>query len=300
VQVWGDKKEIRRLLVSVGMAGAIWLSSWAPAMVIQMDGMAGRHWIPPVTVGGAIYNYAQMFWIANMDLRLEITCMVVFIAWLIYAVYYAVRNKTGSWIQLMILAFGPWLAEVVASMAWQPILLHRTLIGVTPFLYMLLAGPAARLKRLGFILAGVFLLPSIIVWFYGYFSSVSNSPLYEDNRMLTVIEANWQDGDIVYVMVDNSMVNIWPYTEHSTGSVYKMPDCGPVIGGLTDATREAMGFPIVRIEDLEFERAWIITSETPFDPVCEAEYIGPWISDLEPVKCAGDNYITSCLYLVKP
>ncbi len=300
---------LRNILISFGIAGLLWVA-WVPVIINQMAMIHGNHWIPPVTVGDALYHYAQMFWLANMAVRLEIVCVVVFFTWVFYSVWYLL--KYYRWIQcfdgdrfgysLLVLAFGPWALEIILSLIYQPILLHRTLIGVTPFLYIILAVSFIRFTReryIKFITLAIF-IPLMISWYTIYYLAINNPALTEYNTIIAEIEPNWKPGDIVYLESDNAIVDILPYFDNAD-RIYKLPDCSQVTGGLTDQTRSAMGFQIRYLEDIDYSRIWLVTHDTPFNPDCEREYLNNYVEDLTPVKCVSAAFIIqSCLYLVTP
>jgi hypothetical protein len=288
-----DRRSWKPLTLAMITAAVLWLP-WLSTMFSQMQWIYGRHWIPPITFGAALYNMAQMFWVAALNVRLEILGMILFFSWVMIGTAYAfihrpIRLET-TWI-LALLAFGPWLLEVIASVLWQPILLHRTLVGVTPFLYLLMAAPAemilrTRISRLATV---ALIVPALVGWYATWWFAPSAS-LDDFSVAKQTIEANWQPGDAVYHMADTTIVNMWPYSTVETGHVYKMPDCAPVIGGLTQPTREAMGFPVEPLSNINASRVWIVTGETPFNPTCEMA---------EMISCKSDKYSATCLYLLQ-
>jgi hypothetical protein len=51
---------------------------------------------------------------------------------------------------------------------------------------------------------------------------------------------------------------------------YKAPDCGPTPGGLSPATRAAVGQQIQPLSALAYRRAWLLWSDSPLTPACSA------------------------------
>jgi uncharacterized membrane protein len=299
-----QRRDWKPLLLGMLAAALAW-SAWAPSMLAQMSMMHGAHWIPAATPGAVVYNMAQMFYIAVPELRLEITAMVLFCGWLMLGVACALRQPETYLAQhkftLLLLAFGPVLLETAASWIWQPVLLHRTLIGISPFLYLLMAAPARMMTstRRAALVTITLLVPALLVWYYSWFVQQSSiTPGGSDRETMAIIESGWQDGDVVYHQWNQSIVNHLPYTLHPSDQ-YKMPECGPVLGNLSRQTLDWMRIPVSPLEDLVPGRVWIITAATPFNPPCETEYLADYIGSAEPLMCTGSDKITECLYLVE-
>jgi hypothetical protein len=147
------------------------------------------------------------------------------------------------------------------------------------------------------ILIGPALLANVgIVTIGPQLHKASAAGVYE---MRQIIEDNWQDGDIVYHMADGTYINMLPYSLHPQDE-WHVALCGTVRGSLSPLTRSTItGRDPAWLADLAYTRAWVLTSETPLNPICEAEYIQPYIDGLDPVICIRDDaLVTECLYLV--
>lgn len=112
------------------------------------------------------------------------------------------------------------------------------------------------------------------------------------------INSHWQENDIIYHVGDGSWIDMINYTDHPE-AMYKMPLCGVVRGSLSDTTRQGLGIQVEYLEDLSWQRAWVLNASTPMTPDCEQGMITPWISEDDLVYCIhDDNIVNLCLYLI--
>lgn len=114
-----------------------------------------------------------------------------------------------------------------------------------------------------------------------------------------LIDDHWQPGDILYHVGDGSWIDMINLSDHPE-SFYKMPLCAPVRGALSDMTREGLGVQVAYLEDIAWDRAWVITAISPMTPDCEQTIIDPWLVGAELVGCINKDVIKeSCVYLIE-
>lgn len=112
------------------------------------------------------------------------------------------------------------------------------------------------------------------------------------------IDREYQPGDIVFHVGDGSWIDMINYTDHPDAH-YKMPFCGVVRGSLSELTHQGLGVQVAALEDITWQRAWVINTVTPMTPPCEQEIIQPWLNGIEPIICLADDEIAQvCLYLI--
>jgi hypothetical protein len=120
---------------------------------------------------------------------------------------------------------------------------------------------------------------------------------------LAYITSNWRDGDVIYYADDGPMINLMPYT---TLPQFKMPACdertgyAPVLGSLSDATRAALGVPIVDLADVPHKRAWVFAPRSPLHPQCYEDQIASIAPEGMQVITVDDNeFIHSGVWLIE-
>ena len=298
------RKEIFFVLQVVFLAFLAWLP-WAMIMVGQMNGIHGTHWIPVPSLEDSMAILFRFLFMAPGLATSKMLEAVVFYGWLTFAILWCLRQKISArWMGMMlILAFGPFLLALMASWLWQPILLDRPLIGSSPWLYILLVSPTEWVlqKRIRWLFAAMLIAPPLIanlasIYLYGAIEKVAEAKTL---TVLKTIEQNWKPGDIIYHQSDTSWVDMTSYATHPEDH-YRMVPCGVISGGLTPITRTAMGMQVSPLSDLELQRAWVISVETPLDPPCEAAYLKGFIQNIQPMICyTDDKGGDSCVYLVK-
>jgi hypothetical protein len=115
---------------------------------------------------------------------------------------------------------------------------------------------------------------------------------------LRYIQAHWQPGDIVYHFGDDSWINTTPYNNYPN---YMAPDCGPTLGQLSPATRQAIGVQTRPLNSLSYKRAWVIWSDGPLEPSCwtgQLQSLG--LDPAKPITVTEDNeYVTAGLWLLE-
>ena len=237
--------------------------------------------------------------------------LVTFIALAIGLIHMA-RTRHPAKKTILVMAFAPLALGWIVSLLWQPVLLHRPLIGISPFLYIVAAWSMARfleaepfkVKREA-VIASAMVIPILVSGVGGYYRNIPDmktdgavAPLIST---LDYVREHWQPGDIVVYADDGPMINLSPYAGDLPQ--YQIPACGdrlnsgPVLGSLTNSTRDAIGIQQITIEEIH-GRAWVFAPFSPLHPQCYEDYIAP-ITPGDPVLVVDDNqFIFSGVWLI--
>jgi uncharacterized membrane protein len=291
-------------------------SPWIVVLANQMHNLQSGYWMQLTGVGQLPRVLFENLFMPPANAVTQIPLMLVCFAWLTIALIYAFRHRIDNLGSILCLAFVPFALAVLISLVWQPILHYRPLIGISPFLYILLAWPVddllwqfARSSKFyvyGFhgvnipktLLVAIFIIPLILVSDVSMYVYAAPNKTSGATVALAYIQAHWQPGDIIYSYTDDGWVNTKPYNIQPE---YKAPDCGITLGNLSASTRQAIGQQIRPLSALTYTRAWVIWSESPLTPACAADQL-PAIG-LDPNKpvliTASDEYYYDGLWLLE-
>ncbi len=293
-----------------GLVSMLLYTPWAFVIANQMSEISGRYWIMDISAGSVIGAIYKQFWASSMLAPGMIPSYVLTFAALFIGLYAVMGEKVTSWWIVITMAFAPIGIAWIASVLWQPLLLFRPLIGISPFLYLIVAWPLAEVSlqpARRYLYAACFIVPMLMLGIGGYYINIAamkgegaTSPLLSS---LTYITANWQAGDVIYYADDGPMVNLMPYTSLPQ---YKMPACderigyAPVLGSLSDTTRAAFGISIAELSDVPHQRAWVFAPRSPLHPLCYEKQIAYIAPEGKQIITVDDNeFIQSGVWLVE-
>lgn len=282
---------------------------WALVLAGQMTTISGRYWITDASAGAALKTIYQQFWASAMLPSGIVPSYVLTFAALLAGTVALIRAKHPAASLILIMGYLPFALAWGASLVWQPLLLHRALIGTSPFFYLIVAWcaeyiPAGNVRRAAY--AAALVIPLLMFGVGGYYLNIpamkgegAVSPLLDS---LTYIRANWQEGDILYYTDDGPMINLMPYTDLPA---YRMPECdiqktsyAPVLGSLSDQTRAALGVPIAALDDIPHKRAWVFAPRSPLHPKCYEEQIAIIAPDgMQLITVDENEYLVSGIWL---
>jgi hypothetical protein len=281
----GERKvnfeEYRQILLNLMLAGLLFLP-WLFVLLKQMHTISGSYWMQFTGVGMALRVLFENLLMPPQNAVIQIPLMLVCFAWLIGALIYVILHRPNNLGSILWLAFLPFGLAILVSLLWQPVLHYRPLIGISPFLYILLAVPVEALfeplfnwdltpsknKRLDIrkaLFAAIFILPLILVPDGSMFIYLRDNKTPSEASALQYIQTHWHPGDIIYAFDDDAWVNLQPNTSLP---LYKAPDCGLTMGGLSPITRSAVGQVIRPLTSLTYQRAWLFWSDSPLAPTC--------------------------------
>lgn len=305
-----DWSQLMKASTAMFAAGLLYMP-WAFVVANQMAEINGRYWIMDAGAGAVLQTIYKQFWAAAMLEPGLLTSYVITFALLIIGTWSLLGEKITAWWVVLTMAFAPLAVAWIASILWQPVLLFRPLIGISPFLYLVISWPVAsvsliKARRYQVLYAACFILPMLIFGVAGYYSNISAmkgegavSPML---NTLDYVRANWQEGDVIYYTDDGPMINLMPYAADLPQ--YKMPACderigyAPVLGSLSDATREAIGIKIADLANVPHKRAWIFAPRSPLHPQCYNTQIAQLAPEGQQVITVDDNeYISSGVWL---
>ena len=305
----------KTLYIGLAMLGAslLYMVSWFGVMQDQMHIINGRYWIQEQSIGDVLNILYKLFWGSSMpSFALLSALMITFMAISVGLLHMAHETHAAK-PAIIIMAFGPLLIAWIVSTLWQPILLHRPLIGTAPFLYVIAAWSFGRLFEREQIkswreasIAAALVVPVMVSGVGGYFKNIpdmkSDGAISPLTSALDYVRAHWQDGDVIYYTDDGPMINLSPYA--SELPQFMMSACGdrlnagPVLGSLSPATRAAIGIPLAELNEINYRRAWVFAPRSPLHPVCYEEQIAPYTPG-DPLIVVDDNiFIESGVWLV--
>jgi len=295
-----------RSISSVITPVILWLP-WVIVLLQQMQNITGKYWITAVfTSPASLLNiFLQLFLGGSSPGELVPLAWFVTFAALIIGLAYLFAKRYDHWLSLLLLALLPFTLAIIASLAWQPVMLYRPLIGVTPFLILLVSYPIELLgdfklvDRRAIYLA-CFIFPVVIISaksYYQYNPEQKGGPHPNITDGLAYVRAHWEPGDIIVHTSDGSLINLWIYAQGMPQ--YKLPDCGHEIGSLSDQTRQALGIPDISLNEIlnRTGRTWVIAQATPLDAACFSNQIAPLTQGKAIFPMDDNQFITSGIWL---
>jgi len=299
-----------------GLIAVLAYVPWVTVILSQMGEISGRYWIMNIGAGAVIESIFRQFWASAMLNEMQVGAYAGTIAALALGLVGMAKWKSDNRLIILSMAFGPLLLSWAASWIWQPVLLFRPLIGTSPFLYVVAAFAIDTLKAddqlHGFsdyaynqtFLAAVLTLPLLIGGVGGYYANIRAMKGADSmSGAREFVLERWQPGDVMYFTDDSPLVNFMPYVS-ADYPLYKLPACdertgyGPVLGSLSDATREAMNIHVADLADVTYTRAWVFAPRTPLHPKCYEDQIAP-LTVGAPVLVVDDNeWMTSGVWLL--
>lgn len=295
----------------IGLAACLLYFPWLRVIASQMVAIDGRYWIMNVSAGAVLEALYRQFMSSAIWHQLAIPAYAAVFAALILGTITRLRRWPISSIVILPMAFGPLLMAWIASLIWQPVLLYRPLIGISPFLYVIAASlippllEAARPLRLA--TAALVILPITLGGISGYYANIDlmkgEGAVSSMMDALAYVRAHWQPGDVLYYADDGPMVNLMPYTADLPQ--FKMPACAertgyaPVLGSLSDKTRLALGAQIAELSDVPHARAWVFAPRSPLHPQCYEDQIARFTIAPPQITVDDNEYLTSAVWLLE-
>jgi len=119
-------------------AGVVWLP-WMMTVTQQMSDIEGRYWIMDKSIGSVLIILYKLFHTAAMPEPLFFASYAVTFAAVILGVIAIIRSRHPARVTVATMAFVPLLIAWGVSLVWQPVILFRPLIGISPFLYLVVS-----------------------------------------------------------------------------------------------------------------------------------------------------------------
>jgi uncharacterized membrane protein len=292
----------RRMQSAIVLGFIAWLP-WANVIKSQMAFISDSYWLLSITPGGTLYNIWKLFYSSSMNHPAGIgSSMLVTFAGILLGTWYLFTRRPHAWASTALLAFGPLAMAIVVSLIFQPVLLFRALIGISPFLYLICAYPLGQIDSTrNALIASIFIVPVLVMSIGGYY--VYNAEQREkvgNGRATAAMQfliENWQGGDVLYHSGDVSYVNFSPFMDVPQ---YVQPACtSNPFSPLSDQTRQAIGEQLRSIDQVEAVRVWYVFILTPLMPQCGVDEFRQLVGD-QPAAfiMQDDDYIYSGIWLL--
>ncbi len=262
---WTGPADVTRLgLALFGLAAPLlaW-SPWVAVLAGQMHTLATGYWIPPLTLGQFIYPFFALLWGFGLPARLNEVGAVVVFGLTAFAVVKAVRLRQCR--ELAWLVVAPAALAALASVVWKPIYLYRGLIGAAVPMALLIGWAVTH--ETGWLARG---WAALVVGTLLALGVAGRGPALavragENTRVMEVVTAGWQEGDVVYHGNVGSLTGFLASGPELPN--FLMPVQPGSVGVLTPQTRRAMGFcegplaPGVVVTNcgaVPWRRAWLV------------------------------------------
>ena len=293
-----DRRNWKAATLAISAAGISFLP-WIYILFRQMGAITGDYWIQHFTVPSVLGDMAHTFF-GVVFVNFDMLNLAVYFGLLTWVLIWSLRRWTLD-LPAVILAFLPLTLAALISVVWQPIMLFRALIPSAAFVCLILAEPVETLGRRPLMLAGIFLGPVLLINLANVVtrSGWASASIVADKDVITMVDAGWQEGDLLYYVDDGTFVTGSPTWQHIDNALQE-PQCSTVLGGLTDQTQEALGMKSGYLPPNYPGRIWVITGITPLFSSCFDNYLRDnGLMDSPYLACSQNNsLVRSCLYLV--
>lgn len=292
------------------VAAAVLYLPWVKVIATQMTTIQGNYWIMDKSIGAVLVSVYKVFMTASAPNAWFVASYLVTFTTLLVGLYAFIRFDHPARLTIALMAFSPLFMAWAVSCIWQPVLLFRPLIGISPFLYIVavwwiddVQASEAQSK----VFAAVTTIPVIVASLYGYYLNIGamkgEGAVSSMGKALAYVDAHWQPGDVIYATDDGPFVNLAPYTNKP---LYKMPVCqekgsyAPTPGSLSSATRAALGMQVTDLRSIPHQRAWIFAPFSPLHPNCYFAQVHQIIADDKPAYVVDNNeWLHSGVWLVE-
>ena len=309
-----DINQSRKTAVTIFLA-VVAYSPWVKVLSTQMTEISGRYWIQEQRLGDGLNILYKLFWGSSAPSWALFPAIFVTLGMIALGVVILAHETQPYKQTIFIMAFAPMTLAWSASVAWQPVLLFRPLIGISPFLYVIVASALAKFleteqlaAKRGPVLVLFLTVPLLIAGIGGYYRNIpamkSDGAVSPLTSALAYVRVHWQAGDVIYYTDDGPMVNLLPYAgdlpQYMMAACGARMNVGPVLGSLSQTTRRAIGIQVIDLVEIKPlpRRAWVFAPFSPLHPKCYEEQVA-WMTAGKPVIVIDDNqFIYSALWLL--
>ena len=296
----GGQPAIRRRLAAYALPVALWLP-WLAVVLYQVSIIQTGYWIQPVTAGQVIYTLTLILF-GPFTRQFVVVCVLIttgLLAWCALRwIDYWRMDVAGPIYLAPWFGLAPFVLAISASLV-TPIYLWRGFVPASPFIYLLVGIPLARLldvrwKRL-YLLALVG--PAALAALAGYGLDITGFKSTTLESVDAVYREYWP-GDIVYSTSDGTWVTwstYWP------DPVYLMPNCADDHdrGALSETTRQGLGIPQLPLDQIPHRRTWLLVNMGAQTSACNIARARELIGDAKPWKIIqADPFVFSAIYLL--
>ncbi len=256
--IWKWRKQA---LIPLAIAGGSY-APWVIVLVRQLSAVGNSYWIAPDSIGGLIWYWVYGTLGIRMPGWLLMHGLITAVGITLASVF-AMRGDLKKYMPLFAIAFLPPVELYTISQLWHPMMLPRALLPSSAGVLSLWGVGISRMNKQTRTFAALCLLPVMAVTMVNYFTDPTVQRVPADDQV-SIIESNWKPGDVIYHSSVGSVV----------GYGYYLPDYpffllpgGDEIGGLSTATREALGYipheiTIDQVVAHGYRRAFVIWSHS--------------------------------------
>jgi uncharacterized membrane protein len=295
--LWHERRRpLRAIAPAIALISVVgaW-SPWAGVMFRQAQAIGAAFWMHPLTVGGALEPLASMTigWRIPEPLMMH-AYAAAFGATLIgvIASRHWLRTRQGTLI--LVTAFGAPLMVAMASAAWRSVYLPRAFLPSALLLMLAWAYALMHLARQNRAALRLILLPMLGI---GMASHFLGTPRFDWRAWLQPVQAQWQDGDLVYHPALSTAITLQYYLD---GKPYLLrPYSSDLNQALSDSTRRAMGFTEGAFEEAtaQARRVWILFYTNPMSSRAELEFLARMAREARLIQRRANELSTVAIYL---
>jgi hypothetical protein len=255
-----DDDELKKFkpvrIIASGLSAFVLYLPWLPVLSKQMTKLDS--WWQTGTTPGSFLSPFHIFFFGDQMLGgLMMLSEAVVFGLLAIAVITAVRAKRWT---LLALAFAPMLLSVaIEIVTGHPTFLYRSFIGSSGMVFLLCGDALDRVRKpmdsiaLGALAPLMFIA---VVVYYPYMAAFK-TPVHFWNKVLL------QPGDVIYHLNPGSLIDAYTYSRDAAWHTYIHPAMAGDRGALSDETLQALGATTVMLDDLEWQRAWLMWPAGP-------------------------------------
>lgn len=288
------------MTAGIMLAAFVFYLPWARVIAEQMLGINDRYWIVSKGIGSVLIVIYKLFMTAAVPGEFYFPSYFVTFGVLILGTWHFVQSYHPSRAIVAVMAFAPIVMASVVSYVYQPVLLFRAFIGISPFLYILAVWwvETINIKQ---VFAAVITLPILASALYGYYANVAamkgEGAVSSMREALAYVERHWEPGDIIYATDDGPWINLSAYADET---IYRMPECdSPVLGSLSVKTRDALGMPTAELNTIPHRRAWIFAPFSPLHPTCYRDQVSDMTANDPAYVVDNNEWLYSAVWLVE-
>lgn len=255
-----------------GIVSVLAYLPWAFVVIgVQMRDYAAD-WIEPVSAGSLLYSLTQLFFpvLTGSNAALFVITSLLSLVMMFGAL--GVTVMRARHITLVTLVLLPLALAVTLSLFWRPMLLWRGLIGIAPFIYLLIGVTLADSRAALIRWSAVLVLPLALA-VTQYFSTLQNVKIgkFDVRQVAQYINAHWREGDVIVHVNSGTLMSMHRYNLGKPE--YLLPKGERTMGALTSRTMSAMGMVERNWESINADRVWLVWSAGTLSPQSEDETV---------------------------
>ena len=294
--LWHERRRpLRAIAPAIALMSVVgaW-SPWAAVMIGQAQAIGEAFWMPPLSVGGALEPLATMTigWRIPAAVTMH-AYAAAFGATLIGVIASRHWLRTRQGVIIIATALGTPLMVAAASVVWRSVYLPRAFLPSAMLLMLAWAYALRHLARPNRAALSVILIPMLSI---GVASHFLGKQRFDWRAWLQPVQAQWQDGDLIFYPNIHTAVNVQPYLHKPYVLRQYASDLNQ---SLSNATRAAMGFTEGTLEDAlaHSKRLWLVFNTNLMAHRDELALLKRMAREARLVKRTTDNLATLTIWL---